>query len=84
LIYRFFSFAVAARRPPDGKFAVSVDDWPWSNYPPYSMGAFLLMPGSVIQSLLAAAQTTPYFPFEDAYIGLCADKARVKMRFSPR
>ncbi|XP_046449164.1 lactosylceramide 1,3-N-acetyl-beta-D-glucosaminyltransferase A-like [Daphnia pulex] len=68
----------------DGKFAVSVDDWPWKNYPPYSMGAFLLMSGCVIQPLLAAAQTTPYFPFEDTYIGLCADKARVKMRFSPR
>ena len=68
----------------EGKFKVNPDMWPWSNYPPYSMGAFLLMSGRSIEPLLAAAQTTPYFPFEDTYLGLCADKAAVKMRFSPR
>ena len=68
----------------EGKFKVNADMWPWSNYPPYSMGAFLLMSGRSIEPLLAAVQTTPYFPFEDTYLGLCADKAAVKMRFSPR
>lgn len=49
------------------------------------MGASLLMPGSTIKPLLAASQTTPYFPFDDTYlIGLCTDKAGIKVRLSDR
>jgi hypothetical protein len=43
------------------------------------------MPGSAISSLLAAAQTTPYFPFDDVYLtGLCTAKAGIKVRHSDR
>jgi hypothetical protein len=49
------------------------------------MGASLLMPGSAIGPLLAAIETTPYFPFDDTYlIGLCTEKAGIKVRLCDR
>jgi hypothetical protein len=49
------------------------------------MGATVLIPGSAIEPLLAATQTTPYFPFEDTYLtGLCASKAGIKVRLCDR
>lgn len=52
--------------------------WPWSTYPTYVSGGCYLIASSAIGQLLAAAQTTPYFPFEDLYVtGLCARKAEV-------
>ena len=51
----------------------------------FELGAAVLMPGIVISSLLAAAQTTPYFPFDDVYLtGLCTAKAGIKVRHSAR
>ncbi|KAI9561281.1 hypothetical protein GHT06_012237 [Daphnia sinensis] len=68
-----------------GKWYISYEDWPWSNYPVYFRGAAVLMPGSIISSLLAASQTTPYFPFDDTYLtGLCSSKAGVKVRICDR
>lgn len=38
-----------------------------------------------IRPLLAAAQTTPFFPLEDVYVtGLCARKARIAAISSQR
>lgn len=69
----------------DGKFEISLEVWPWSKYPAYSMGAAVLMPGSTMEPLLAACQTTPYFLFDDTYlIGLCTSKAGIAVRVSDR
>ncbi|KAI9559239.1 hypothetical protein GHT06_016028 [Daphnia sinensis] len=69
----------------DGKFEISPEVWPWSKYPVYSMGAAVLMPGSTMEPLLAACQTTPYFLFDDTYlIGLCTGKAGIAVRVSDR
>ena len=55
--------------------------WPWARYPFYLMGGFYTIHGQQIDSLLAAAQTTPYFFIEDIYItGLCAHKANLTLR----
>lgn len=38
----------------------------------------MLLPGIAIGPLLAAVQTTPYLPFDDAYLlGLCREKAGI-------
>ena len=63
----------------NGKWYISYEDWPWITYPPYLSGAIVLLSGKVIQSLLAAAQTTPCLPFDDTFInGLCAEKAVIR------
>ncbi|KAI9561280.1 hypothetical protein GHT06_012236 [Daphnia sinensis] len=67
----------------EGKWYISWDDWPWSNYPVYFSGAAVILPGCTITSLLAAAQTIPYLPFDDAFLtGLCTSKAGIKVRDS--
>ena len=46
------------------------EQWPWINYPDYYvLGRTYLISGSAIHQLLAAAQVTPYFSFEDIYVG---------------
>lgn len=67
------------------KWAISYEAWPWKHYPLYSTGGAVLYPGFVITHLLAAAQTIPYIPFEDAYTnGLCAEKAKILNKYSKR
>lgn len=62
------------------KWIIDRQLWPWSTYPTYVSGGCYLIDSSAIGPLLAAAQTTPYFPFEDLYInGLCARKAEVQV-----
>jgi len=49
------------------------------------MGAGIVMSGNSITSLLAAAQTTPFMPFDDVYLtGLCSSKAGVQLFTSER
>ncbi|XP_032781238.2 lactosylceramide 1,3-N-acetyl-beta-D-glucosaminyltransferase isoform X2 [Daphnia magna] len=67
----------------EGKWYISWDDWPWSNYPMYFSGAAVILPGCTIAPLLAAAQTIPYLPFDDTFLtGLCTSKAGIKVRDS--
>lgn len=62
----------------EGTWQISHEDWPWSSYPTYFRGASVLLPGKTIGLLLAAAQTTPYLPFDDIYLtGLCAEKGGI-------
>jgi hypothetical protein len=62
------------------KWIVNQEMWPWSTYPTYVSGGCYLIDSMAIGPLLAAAQTTPYFPFEDLYVnGLCARKAEVQV-----
>lgn len=49
-------------------------------FPTYPTGATVLMAGVTIPSLLAAAQTVPYLPFDDTYLlGLCSEKAGIQI-----
>lgn len=49
------------------------------------MGASILISGSAIEPLLAAAQTIPFLPFDDVYLtGLCSSKAGVQLFASDR
>ena len=45
------------------------------------MGGAYLMTNSALRRLLSAAQTTPLFPFEDVYMGLCAARVSVNLKF---
>ena len=66
---------------------VSREVWPWPRYPSYLMGGAYLISGgsSTLRRLLAAVQTTPFFPLEDAYIiGLCAPRVDIAIRYTSR
>lgn len=63
-----------------GKYGVSFDDWPWRRYPAYFSGGSSIISGKAVAPLLAAAQVTPFFKFEDVYLsGLVAKKANVTL-----
>ncbi|KAI9562634.1 hypothetical protein GHT06_010088 [Daphnia sinensis] len=67
----------------DGKWAMTYEEWPWNEYPPYMLGAIVLMSADAIHPLLAACQTTPMIPLEDVYwYGMCAKKANIRIRYS--
>jgi hypothetical protein len=66
---------------------VGKEMWPWPRYPSYLMGGAYLISGgsSTLRRLLAAVQTTPFFPLEDAYIiGLCAPRVSIPIRYTPK
>ncbi|XP_059350798.1 uncharacterized protein LOC130693163 [Daphnia carinata] len=67
----------------DSKWVIFYENWPWRDIPHYYQGAGIVMAGSAVRPLLAAIQTTPYFIWDDMYlIGLCAVKARLRIRTS--
>jgi hypothetical protein len=67
----------------DGKWGITLEEWPWNNYPPYLLGPAVLLHGSTIVRLLAAFQTTPMIRFDDLYYtGICAERAGVKVHYS--
>lgn len=76
---------VKALKLTDGKWAVSYETWPWSTYPPFLVGAGVLISRAAVTELLAAAQTTPFFVWDDLYVfGLCVKKAGVQFYTSDR
>lgn len=66
-----------------GKWALTYEEWPWSQYPDYFLGPAVLLPAHTILPLLAAFQVTPMSPFDDLYYtGMCREKAGIKIRYS--
>ena len=65
------------------KGQLSYEQWPWQKLPPFLAGSSYLISGSVIHSLLVAAQVTPYLHAEDVYItGILTEIAKVTIRSS--
>ena len=66
-----------------GKWTISFEEWPWTNYPSYFFGPAIVLPQSTITPLFAASQTIPLMPIDDVYLtGICTEKAKIKLRFS--
>jgi hypothetical protein len=66
-----------------GKHYISIEEYPWVNYPYYVQGPAYFMHASVVIPLLAASQTIPFNPFEDVFLaGMCRERAGVKMQYS--
>ncbi|KAI9563410.1 hypothetical protein GHT06_010873 [Daphnia sinensis] len=66
-----------------GKWALTYEEWPWSQYPDYFLGPAVLLPAHTILPLLAAFQVTPMSPFDDLYYtGMCREKAGINIRYS--
>ncbi|XP_046443670.1 uncharacterized protein LOC124193748 [Daphnia pulex] len=66
-----------------GKHYISIEEYPWVNYPYYVQGPAYFMHASVVIPLLAASQTIPFNPFEDVFLtGMCREKAGAKIQIS--
>ena len=51
-----------------GKWAVSKDQYPLPEFPPYMSGTSYVLSGNTAPRLLMASQHMPYLPIEDAFI----------------
>ena len=64
---------------------ISLEEWPWTNYPSYFFGPAIVLSQRAILPLFAASQTIPLMLFDDVYYtGICAEKAKIKLHFSSR
>ncbi|KAL3836337.1 hypothetical protein ACJMK2_021770 [Sinanodonta woodiana] len=52
----------------EGKYAVTKDDFPRSQFPPYVSGTSYILPYDAIPGMLDLAERLPYCPVEDAFI----------------
>lgn len=78
-----WTFFVVEKKKKDGKWAITYEEWPWKEYPPYMLGAIVLISADAILPLLAACQTTPMIHLEDVYLyGICANKAGIRIRYA--
>ncbi|XP_006816054.1 beta-1,3-galactosyltransferase 1-like [Saccoglossus kowalevskii] len=65
------------------KWHVSRKEYPYSKYPPYMLGTYLLSM-DVVQQLYATAKHTMFYRFEDVYIGICLRKINLTPRYDER
>eukprot|EP00079_Xenopus_tropicalis_P018743 XP_004920925.1 PREDICTED: beta-1,3-galactosyltransferase 5-like [Xenopus tropicalis] len=71
-------------RDPSSKWYVSKQSYDPDTYPPYASGIGYVLSLDVAKTVLAVAQATPPIPMEDAYVGILADRAGIKLLSSTR
>ncbi|XP_060065323.1 beta-1,3-galactosyltransferase brn-like [Ylistrum balloti] len=81
-IHKFFSghllIGTKPIRNPKDKWAISLSEYPFQNYPNYIFGGFVIMSMSTVKSFTIAAQYTKLFKFEDVYLGILAAKLGIE------
>ncbi|KAK3095329.1 hypothetical protein FSP39_013265 [Pinctada imbricata] len=60
------------------KFYVPYVDFQYKKYPPYCQGLGILVSSDVAEKVLHVSRDTPFFIFEDVYLGLCFARLRVR------
>lgn len=69
-----------ARRDNSSKLYISPEDYPFVFFPPYIVGGTILTNIKTIQILAIAASFIKVIPVEDAYIGIVAKAANIKLK----
>ena len=62
--YLYLSSRVQRR----GRWAVTPEEYPLPNYPPYMSGNSYVISGDIVKNLWLASQFMPYLPIEDVFI----------------
>uniref|UniRef100_A0A8C5PTC7 Hexosyltransferase n=1 Tax=Leptobrachium leishanense TaxID=445787 RepID=A0A8C5PTC7_9ANUR len=65
-------------REKNSKYYVSEELFPGDTFLPYCGGGGILMSGFTCRAIFKASQHIPLFPIDDAYLGMCLDKAGLK------
>ncbi|XP_071476183.1 beta-1,3-galactosyltransferase 1-like [Diadema antillarum] len=76
----FASPVVRDKNSEFGKFYLPAEYYPESIYPPYLTGQAYIMSKDLVEATYRTALTTPLFPWEDVFIGICLQKLGVKLR----
>lgn len=64
-------------RNTDDKFYISKDFYAFPTYPPYLDGQGYVLSTDLVEAIYNVAITTPLFPWEDIFIGMCLQKLDV-------
>ncbi|XP_003724867.2 beta-1,3-galactosyltransferase 5 [Strongylocentrotus purpuratus] len=67
-------------RKKESKFYLSEEYYPSPTFPPYMDGPAYLLSTDLIEKVYKTALTTPIFKWEDAFLGMCMQKAGVQIR----
>ena len=65
------------------KFYLPYTDFLFKFYPPYCQGLGILVSQDIVRAVSSISQNTPFFKFEDVYLGLCFAKLRVRLNLIP-
>ncbi|KAM8962407.1 beta-1,3-galactosyltransferase 5-like [Pelodytes ibericus] len=71
-------------RDPTSKWYVSQHEFQPDLYPPYASGVGYILSVDAVTLILSMAEVIPPIPVEDAYIGILAGRARIRLRSSSR
>ncbi|KAM9331096.1 beta-1,3-galactosyltransferase 5-like [Gastrophryne carolinensis] len=71
-------------RDPSSKWYVSHREYHPEVYPPYASGIGYILSLSTARAILHVARIVPPIPVEDAYVGILAERAGVRLLSSPR
>ncbi|XP_072167034.1 N-acetyllactosaminide beta-1,3-N-acetylglucosaminyltransferase 4-like [Diadema setosum] len=69
--------AAPVHRNTSSKYYISEKYFPAPTYPPYLNGPGYILSTDLVEGLLREATTTPLFPWEDVFLGLCLKKLGV-------
>lgn len=64
-------------RNPIRKWYVSTKDYPFSKYPNFVSGGFIMLTKSTLKTLYLASKYTKHFPFDDVFLGIIAFKLQI-------
>lgn len=71
-------------RDPSSKWYVSYQEYEREVYPAYASGIGYIISFHAAKSILRAATTVPPIPVEDAYVGILAESAKIRLLTSSR
>ena len=66
-------------RSKTSKWAVTLNEWPLSRYPPYCIGTAFLMSRSIMEKVYHASKNVPYFVIEDVFFGEVAQQIGIDL-----
>ncbi|XP_062984798.1 beta-1,3-galactosyltransferase 5-like [Elgaria multicarinata webbii] len=71
-------------RHPSSKWYVSNQDYPPNEYPPYASGVGYILSLDAVRRIMQAAEHVRPIPVEDAYLGILAQRAGLRLQPSAR
>lgn len=65
-------------RNPFSKWYISTKDYPFSKYPSFVAGGFIMMTKDTLKTFYLASKFTKHFIFEDVFLGIIAHKLQIQ------
>ncbi|CAG9772034.1 unnamed protein product [Ceutorhynchus assimilis] len=77
-LYTGYVFKSAPHRHLMSKWYVSLDEYPYHLWPPYSSGGAYILSNAALKDMYYASFYTKHFRFDDIYVGILAYKTKIE------